>query len=56
MWKNGIYAIASKSGINVDLHFGHTDEFYIFEYANGEVRFKEKRNIEKYYDGKELLL
>jgi MoaA/NifB/PqqE/SkfB family radical SAM enzyme len=52
--KNCNFAVASKSGINVDMHFGHSNEFYIFEYTNGEVRFKEKRNIEKYCDGKEL--
>ncbi len=54
MEKNCTFAVASKSGMNVDLHFGHADEFYIFEYANGEVRLKEKRNVEKYCDGKEL--
>lgn len=48
------FAVASKSGINVDLHFGHADEFYIYEYSSGEVRFKEKRNVEKYCSGKEF--
>lgn len=48
------FAVASKSGINVDLHFGHTDEFYIYEYKGGEVRFKEKRNVEKYCSGSEF--
>lgn len=52
--KNKIhFAVASKSGINVDLHFGHAEEFYIYEYFNGEVRFKEKRNVEKYCSGVE---
>lgn len=52
--KSCTFAVASKSGINVDLHFGHTDDFYIYEYTSDEVRFKEKRNVEKYCDGKEL--
>ncbi len=45
------FAIASKSGIHVDLHFGHAEEFYIYQYDNGEVRFLEKRNVEKYCNG-----
>ncbi|MEA4973027.1 MAG: nitrogenase component 1 [Candidatus Metalachnospira sp.] len=48
------FAVASKSGINVDLHFGHADEFYIYEYVSGEVRFKEKRNVDKYCSGIEF--
>ena len=45
------FAIASKSGMNVDLHFGHAEEFYIYQYHQGEVRFLEKRNVEKYCTG-----
>ncbi len=47
------YAVASKSGMNVDMHFGHAEEFYIYEYHNGEVRFLEKRNVDKYCAGNE---
>ncbi len=47
------FAAASKSGINIDLHFGHADEFHIFDYIDGEIRFKEKRNVEKYCSGNE---
>ncbi len=35
--------MASKSGILVDQHFGHTEEFYIFESDGRTVRFLEKR-------------
>jgi predicted Fe-Mo cluster-binding NifX family protein len=45
------FAIASKSGLHVDLHFGHAEEFYIYQYHQGEVRFLEKRNVEKYCTG-----
>ena len=48
------FAVASKNGMHVDEHFGHAKEFYIYEYKNGEVRFNEKRNIEKYCNGAEL--
>lgn len=47
------FAVASKSGINVDLHFGHAEEFYIYEYTDGDIRFQEKRNVEKYCSGME---
>ena len=47
------FAIASKSGIMVDLHFGHADEFYIYEYNKGKVKFKDKKKIEKYCIGEE---
>ena len=47
------FAVATKSGIIVDQHFGHVTEFYIYEYKNSEVIFKEKRNIEKYCEGVE---
>lgn len=45
------FAVASKSGINVDQHFGQVQEFYIYDYDSGEVRFNEKRNVEKYCSG-----
>ena len=47
------FAVASKSGINVDLHFGKADEFYIYNFENGEVRFLEKRNVDKFCSGSE---
>ncbi|MFT8351529.1 nitrogenase cofactor biosynthesis protein NifB [Clostridium saccharoperbutylacetonicum] len=48
------FAIASKSGIGVDMHFGHATEFIIYEYKNGDVKYIEKRDVEKYCNGKEV--
>ena len=45
------FAISSKSGINIDQHFGHTSEFYIYNYVNGKIEFVEKRSVEKYCNG-----
>ncbi len=47
------YAVASKSGILVDQHFGHAEEFYIYESDGSIVRFKEKRKVPKYCTGPE---
>lgn len=45
------FAIATKSGVNIDQHFGHAQEFYIYEYAKGNIKFVEKRNVDKYCTG-----
>lgn len=45
------FAISSKSGINIDQHFGHSTEFYIYSYDSGNIRFLEKRNVDKYCTG-----
>ncbi len=45
------FAISSKSGINIDQHFGHADEFYIYSYDSGTVKFLEKRDVNKYCTG-----
>lgn len=45
------FAISSKSGINIDQHFGHADEFYIYSYDSGTIKFLEKRDINKYCTG-----
>lgn len=47
------FAIASKTGKIVDLHFGHATEFYIYDYINDNVTFIEKRSTDKYCNGKE---
>jgi MoaA/NifB/PqqE/SkfB family radical SAM enzyme len=47
------FAVASKSGVIVDTHFGHAKEFYLYDYRNGEVRFAGKRNVEQYCQGEE---
>lgn len=50
----GIYvAVATRSGILVDQHFGQVSEFYIYEYRNGSTQFKERRIVEKYCSGAE---
>lgn len=45
-------AVATRTGMIVDLHFGHADEFHIYETDGTTVRFAEKRNVEKYCSGK----
>lgn len=47
------FAIASKNGKVVDLHFGHATEFYIYDYKNNMAVYKEKRSVEKYCNGKD---
>lgn len=47
------FAVASKSGLNVDQHFGHAKEFYIYDFVNGDATFIEKRNIPKFCTGVE---
>lgn len=47
------FAISSKTGINIDQHFGHAEEFYVYAYEEGKVKFIEKRNIQKYCSAQE---
>ena len=59
--KNGVneeeislrFAVASKSGMLVDKHFGHVTEFYIYDYKEGIVSLVERRSVEKYCQGSE---
>ena len=39
------FAVSSKGGILVDQHFGQATDFYIFEYRDGVVRFRERRGV-----------
>jgi nitrogenase molybdenum-iron protein alpha/beta subunit/MoaA/NifB/PqqE/SkfB family radical SAM enzyme len=48
-----LFAVSSKSGVLVDQHFGHATDFYIYEYKNKNIRFKERRSVTKYCDGEE---
>jgi MoaA/NifB/PqqE/SkfB family radical SAM enzyme len=41
-------AVASKSGVLVDEHFGHAEAFRIYECRNGAVRFLEERPVSRY--------
>lgn len=45
------FAVATKTGINIDVHFGHASEFYIYSYSAGDIKLLEKRNIDKYCNG-----
>lgn len=47
------YAVATKSGMLVDQHFGQAGEFYIYESDGENVSFLEKRAISKYCTGAE---
>ncbi len=51
--KSMLFAVSSKSGVLVDQHFGHATDFYIYEYTNKSIRFREKRSVSKYCDGSE---
>ena len=41
-------AVATKSGVRVDEHFGHAQAFRVYEYAGGAVRFVESRPVPAY--------
>lgn len=47
------YAVASKSGMLVDQHFGQAQEFYIYESDGRTARFVEKRKVDQYCNGVE---
>jgi len=42
------FAVASKTGLNVDQHFGHATELYIYDFEGGDAKFIEKRDVPKY--------
>lgn len=48
------FAVATKSGMLVDQHFGHATEFYIYECKNEVAIFRERRVVKQYCDGEEL--
>ena len=45
------FAVATKSGAIVDMHFGHVSEFYIYESDASDTRFVEKRYVDQYCNG-----
>ncbi|MCX8131552.1 MAG: nitrogenase cofactor biosynthesis protein NifB [Clostridia bacterium] len=47
------FAVATKSGVLVDQHFGHAEEFHIYGYIDSAISFIEKRRVIKYCDGGE---
>lgn len=48
------FAVASRSGVLVDKHFGQADEFYIYESDGKRAAFVERRSVDKYCAGKEV--
>ena len=40
-------AICSSDGSNVNLHFGKTDMFYVFDIVKGNIELMEKRRVGK---------
>jgi predicted Fe-Mo cluster-binding NifX family protein len=44
-------AVATKNGQQIDLHFGHADDFAIYAVRDGKVEFVETRNVEHYCQG-----
>jgi nitrogenase molybdenum-iron protein alpha/beta subunit/MoaA/NifB/PqqE/SkfB family radical SAM enzyme len=47
------FAVATKSGAIVDMHFGHVTEFYIYDSDGADARFVETRKVSKYCVGPE---
>lgn len=47
------FAVATKNGTIVDMHFGHAQEFYIYECNAANTQFVETRKVSKYCDGLE---
>lgn len=47
------FAIATKSGMLVDQHFGQASEFYIYETDGMGAKFIERRAVDKYCTGNE---
>jgi nitrogenase molybdenum-iron protein alpha/beta subunit/MoaA/NifB/PqqE/SkfB family radical SAM enzyme len=45
------FAVATKTGAVVDMHFGHADEFYIYEGDEAAAQFIETRKVSKYCNG-----
>jgi predicted Fe-Mo cluster-binding NifX family protein len=41
-------AVATKSGIEVDQHFGHAERFLIYEYGRGRAERIDEVQVEKY--------
>lgn len=47
-------AVASRSGMVVDTHFGHATSFMIYETDGVEVRYAETRDVDRYCTGHEF--
>jgi MoaA/NifB/PqqE/SkfB family radical SAM enzyme len=47
------FAVASRGGYLVDLHFGHAEEMLIYDASGSSIRFTERRAVGRYCPGKE---
>ncbi|CAB1247720.1 nitrogenase cofactor biosynthesis protein NifB [Clostridium sp. WLY-B-L2] len=47
------FAVASSSGDYVDEHFGHVSQFYIYDVLDENIKFYEKRDVERYCNGQQ---
>ena len=45
------FAVASKDGISINLHFGHAKEFWIYQCTDSEVKLLERREVDHYCHG-----
>lgn len=45
------FAVASKDGLSINLHFGHAKSFLVYQVSDGECAFLEKRNVDHYCHG-----
>ena len=46
-----LVAVATKTGHQIDLHFGHADAFAIYTVDGDAIRFLEQRAVEHYCQG-----
>ena len=46
-----LVAVATKTGQQIDLHFGHTDAFAIYAVRGKDITFLENRAVEHYCQG-----
>jgi predicted Fe-Mo cluster-binding NifX family protein len=44
-------AVCTSDGKKVDLHFGRTDSFYIYEFNGSELELSEVRDVTRYCKG-----
>lgn len=47
------FAVCSKDGFTLNQHFGHAEQFYIYDYLDGKAVFLELRKTDKYCNGAE---
>ena len=46
-----LVAVATKTGQQIDLHFGHADAFAIYRVTGESIAFLENRDVEHYCQG-----